>query len=505
MKKSLEMILLLSGFLFPAFGAAKVKAEETKTKEAIKLEESIKEPMDYSVKNTRFLPWPINIEKDKADISSYQELVSQAKNLSEKEKLIEASKMSSSSVWADVGSAKVMPQDYFFYSLQNPQDSLSVGNCRHIATHTERFLNDVGIKSAAVTGINENGIDHAYVISKTKKGTAIIDYSDILTADTKNIEKILESYQEYRGTKTFEHLFFENSKFKYKLVTEDGRNFLDFIGYDESSEPLKNSLIHNTPEFHPKTFLNLGKTLNFNRVQPTKGISSRTRKSGETYFISSKFKKDFSISDFIKINSDIGIIKGDIDNNQVSGINGNLVVNTCREKGFNLGSRIALNKSEINRANLFYDLNLGIGASYKILIKNIKIEPYIVSQLTSFLKDMGTYNPELKPTETVTGINLASKVNGTSISLEPYLLSRIWENGFGANAKLGNKYFGINASGEITESNYKFCPHKKDLTIGAHLNLGNLTTEMNYKINNTNYDGEKESRQYLNLASAIKF
>jgi len=530
-KKSLEMMLLLSGFLFPAFGAAKTKAEAKPKKIIESVEESVKksgvnlifdyetektEPINYKTKNTIFLPWPINIRKKNTNISSYQKLILQAKNLSEEEKLIQASKISFSSGWdLSLENIEVMPQNEFFYNLQN---SLPVGVCKQIATHTERFLNDVRIKTAAVTGVSKNGVGHVYDISKTEDGTTIIDYSKILKTNTKNIEKTLELYQKLNKKTAFQHLFFEDAKFKYRLITEDGRNFIDFIKYDESSESLKNSLIYNLSQQNSKISLNLGNYLNsakfnlggfFLKLGEIKGKGSSPLE--KLILSQAGFKRNFSISDFT-LSPEISLINGNLNNNNnnnnnnnsISGISGNLIINKNRRKGLNISTKIAGTLSGTQEADLFYDFTFGEGGSYKIPIKNIQIEPYIVSQFAYFPKEIGAYKFMPEPTEIVAGINLTKSKN-PNLSIEPYYLWKKWEKGIGANAKLGNKHFGINASGEITKSNYEFCPDKQNLSIGAYLALKNLAIRADYETKTKNYDGEKESHKSLNFSSSLKF
>jgi len=167
-------------------------------------------------------------------IDSYRSLVESLKNSSENQKLLLLAIISNSLYAGSYDSAllvngtKVASQEDFFDKLQDflaTNNPNSLGVCRHFASHIEQLANDVGLRAAAVTGTTMGG-GHAYNVLKTENGTAIIDGGHILIADTKNIEKILEAYQKDANSIAFQHLFFEDSKFKYRLITKDGRNFL---------------------------------------------------------------------------------------------------------------------------------------------------------------------------------------------------------------------------------------------------------------------------------------
>jgi len=532
MGKTLEILALSTLLLCPLFGGVKAKAQDIEPKQVIELkaDESIKKPTielilncgiesqekpaDYSTTRTNYGITDI------PDDSSYQDLITRATSLSEHDKLILASEISTLlalySYDTNLEQNEVISQDNFFYNLQN---SLPVGVCRHIATHIERFLNDIGIKSAAVSGISGNGIGHVYDISKIENGTAIIDYNRILITNTKNIEKTLQAYQKDLGITTFRHLFFEDAEFEYRLITNDGRNFLDFIEYDESSNPLKNSLIQN---FKPQSDLTM--TLNLEDYLTSLGINYKGLflKAGQiignnsspmkgTCIIQGGFKRKFSIPNIININPDLSFILGGIfqdrqfNDNRISGVNGNLIISTNKQKGFNLTSRIAGNISGTKDSTLFSDYIFGGGISYNIPIKNANIEPYAVSQFSFLPKDIGTYKFIPKPTELVTGIALDSQFNNSNFSIEPYYIKRKWEQGFGGKAKLGIKSVGINAEGQITKSNYAFCPHKYNFSIGPYLKLGNLEVKANYQREGTNYDGKKDYQASLNINGSMNF
>ncbi len=493
--------------------------------------ESEQKAVDYSTSKTLFYSIGETSVKDTIDnikndnINSYQKLLDESKNLSESQKLVLASVIGgligSYSYDINLLNNEVMSQEDFFESLQ---DSLSylkkpLGTCGHLATHIERFLNDLGIKSATVTGLSGSEIGHAYDISKIEGGTAILDYSNILIANTKNIEKTLDAYQKNNGVIAFQHLFFEDTEFKYRLITKDGRNLLDFVNYNESSEELKNSLInHIKPQSDLTVTLNLEDYLTsfeanikgfFVKIGEIRGDASSPLEKINLSQIG--FKRNFPVLDAVNINPDLSFVHGSIsqdkelDNNRIFGINSDLIVSTNKQEGLNLSSRIGGNVFGTKDVFLFYDFVLGAGISYKFQIKNMGIEPYVASQFAFFKKDIGTQKFALKPSEVIGGAVFDVKFNNSTFSIEPYYIKRIWEQGFGGKARFGAKKFGITSEGSILKSDYEFCPDKYNISVGSDLTLKNFTIKADYQIEGTNYDGEKEHQGSLNIGGSIKF
>lgn len=545
---SIKNILLPATIFAFLLGGNLAEAEEIKQKPAIertleqktsrpKVEinfnyktESEQKPLDYSASKTSFYSiegTPVEKIIDNIgnnDINSYQELLDESQNLSESQKLTLASAignlLNTFNYDSNLQNIEVMSQDDFFYNLQN---YLPVGVCKHLATHIERFLNDIGIKSAAVSGISGNGIGHVYDISKIENGMAIVDSYNILKTNTKNIEKTIEAYQKDKGITTFEHLFFEDAEFKYRLITKDGRKFLDFIEYNESSEPLKKALID---QVDPKTDL----TITFNLEDYLKSFEANIKgffaKIGEIRGnISSPlekltlsqigFKRNFSILDAVNINPNLNFVYGNLsqdkklENNRIIGINGDLIVATNNKKGFNLSSRIAGNAFSRNLSFdniIFSDFVIGGGISYKLPIKNISIEPYVASQFTFFPKDIGTYNFALKPAELTGGIIFDIKSNNEkNISIDSYYLWRIWEQELGASMKIKGKYLGFEVGEYMTKSTYDFCPAKFGFNVGLTMDMKKLLINLNYSIDEINYDGEKENQSSLEVQAGLKF
>ena len=459
------------------------------------------------------------------NITSYQEFLEASQNLSENQQLVLASAIGNllNRFNYDINLIfnEVKSQEDFFSQLQdsliNDEDN-SIGTCGHFATHLERFLNDVGVRAAAVTGISDNGVGHAYDIAKIENGTAIVDSYNILTTDTKNIEKTLQAYQKYTGVATLQHLFFEDAEFEYRLITQEGKHLLDFVEYDESSVPLKNSLI-NSPESQCKVTvtLNLEDSLTsfeqnligfFVKVGEIRGDNSSPLEKINLSQIG--FKRNFSILDLMNINTDLSLISGgfiqdaEIANNTLFGAKGNLIINTNNEEGLNFTSRIAGNYIQ-NKYPLFHDFILGAGTSYTTSIDNLSIKPYLVSQFSFFPNNLGNYQFRPRLTELTSGISLNSNSNDANFSIAPYYLWRIWEQGFGGQINLGTEGVGVNAGGQITFSTYDFCPDKYNLRVGAHLNLGNLEVRANLQTEATNYDGEKETQESFNIQGSIKY
>ena len=181
------------------------------------------------------------------NVNSYPELVELSKNLSESQKIVLFASLSqllyAGSYIDNSPLNKVESQEIFFKNLQNflsTHNQSPLGVCPQFPTYIERLANDTGIKTTAVTGTREDR-GHVSDILKLKEGIGIVDGGIILIAKTKNIEKILSAYQKSVDSSVFQHLFFEDNKFRYMLISKDGRNFLNFVEYDASSNPIKNS------------------------------------------------------------------------------------------------------------------------------------------------------------------------------------------------------------------------------------------------------------------------
>ncbi len=573
MRKTLEILALSALLLFPFNKGTNVIAEDIKPKQAIELTvnygtQSKQKPVDSSasksaiyldsngvyldsIRDANVPELTLNEENQVKDIisdiqnqniNSYQDLITASQNLSESQKLL-LSSITSHLLYGfnydiDLLHSEIGSQDDFFDSLQDSLvsgDQNSLGTCGHIATHVERFLNNLGIKSAAVSGFSENGIRHVYGVSKIENKTAIVDSYNILIIDTKNIKKSLQAYQKHIGTTALEHLFFEDTEFQYRLLTNDGENFLDFIEYDESSNPLKNSLIQDfKPETYFKTNISLEDFLTsaefnlFGLFLKTGEIRGNSNSALEkltlsqigfkrgllTPYINNKLLNFVIGNKIIDINGNI--VSGNLFqdtklvNNKVQGIMWDLIFATNNEKGFNFSFRHNYThpkiKPETNEHSLFYDYGAGAGISYKLSVKNTNIQPYSVSQFNLFKKNIDIQEIGLYFSELVAGSVFDIKIpNKFSFSIEPYYIKRIWEQGFGGKAELGIKGVGINAEGQITKSDYEFCPDKYNFSIGPSLRLGNLKVEANYQREGTNYDGEKEHKESLNINGSLNF
>ncbi len=467
------------------------------------------------------------------NITSYQEFIDASENLSEDQKFVLASAIAYSlnlfNYDMNLIDSELLSQEDFFSKLQ---DSLSTGEdnplgvCKHIATHTEKTLNDLEIRSSAVSGLDSNG-GHAYVVSKTENGSAVVNACYILTINTNNIEKTLQAYQKFNGVATFQHLFFEDDEFQYRLITKDAENFLNFIEYDESSEPLRSSLIDDA-EPQPRITLTanledyltsveanmVGLFIKMGRIQgnissPLQNMNlaqvgfKRNFSIGDSLRLIG-FNRDFPILDRIRINPDLSLILGNIEqdtqleNNAFSGVNGNLIISTNFERGLNLTSRVGGVNSTYENPTI-HDFILGGGVSYTLPIENINIQSYIVSQFSSFVKSLATWTFMPRFSELTTGITLDSNSDNSNFSIDSYYLWRIWEQGFGGEARWEAEGTGIDVSGQITFSGNDFNPDKYSFSIGTHLNLGTLQLEADWQSEGTNYDGERETQNSINL------
>jgi len=439
-------------------------------------------------------------DKDLINLDSYSEFIESSKNLSESQKIV---------LLAEIGD--------LLFDMYHAPDYV----CRHIASHLEQLANDIGIKSAAVSGrFFDEG--HAYNILKTENGTAIVDYGSILIINSKSIEKALEAYQKNINTITFQHLFFEDNKLKYRLITKDGRNFLNFVGYDETSEKLKNSLLQrdNFANSDLSFELNIEDYLTsaeinclgfFVKTGEIKGNSSSPIKNMVLSQIG--YKRNFLILDTINLNPSLSFIfgdsskkiKDDADNN-LFGVSADLSGNTNNKKGLNLASRIAGNVFGTKESDFFHDLKIEAGLSYKIPLKELNIEPYLIGQLALFPGDLYTYEFVPMLNEIRGGVNLEKNFeNNFSFSCNPYLLRRIWKYGAGINFDFSSPNIELNAGVEATKSNYDFCPDTLNLSAGISVPVGNIKINFDYGNKIDNYDGDLTQEPSFTIGGNLNF
>ena len=467
-------------------------------------------------------------------IDSYAGFVESSRSLSGNQKLAFLTAVSnllySGAYGPDNSINPVYSQDVFFDKLQ---DFLETGNhedigvCRHIATHIEKLAKDIGLRAASVTGSKSMG--HVYDIIKTEdEKTAVIDGGDIILADTKNIEDIIEAYQREHNSLIFNHSFFEDSKFKYLLITENGKNFLKFVDYDESVNTLKDALISGN-RINPDRKLIFNKTDSeisaeidlsgsFNKIGIFYGNSSLPT---EHLLFQAGYRKNFLISDFLYLNPKISFVcampaNSSPINKPFVGFEGSLMLSTNNKKGINLGARLAGNfytrldnnvfdLSESSSQVILYDAQIQLGASYALPINNFTIEPYLLSKTNVFSQDIGTYDYSLVFSEINVGISLGLDLGAVKLSLDPHYAKRIWEQELGANAKIGIQKVEFSAGGYMTKSGYDFCPDKNGFTVDLSTSFNHFGINLNYKKEAENYDGEISTNSKFSAQGKLSF
>ncbi len=459
-----------------------------------------------------------NIMKDikYKKIDSYQNLIERTDTLSENQKLalLGATGDILGKFTYTPSKDKVASQNIFFDNLQDSlrtSNQNPLGECNHIHSHLEILANDISIKAAAVTGAINKKENHMYNLIKLKNRSAIVDYGNVFVSDTQNIDKTLEAYQKYRGVTVFKHLFYKDTEFKYKLITKDGRHFLDFIEYNETSEPMKDLLIYDVKDNDSKIILNSGNYANsiefnnfgiFGKAGNIHGDSSSPMKNMK--LVQGGFKKNFSISDFANISGNISFVEGIIqqDNDTIIPIKGTVYDGFVglNNKTFKTIFRASRNRLKTDERVLFYDSTIGAGASYKILNN---IEPYVITQYSSFPSDSGTEKSKMRHNELRFG--MLFNIPKVNLSIEPYLTKRIWEKEFGTNMNFKHKNFEINAGGYATKSDYEMCPNKTGFNMGISKNFKNWKIWSKYKTENSDYDGEIEKQRTFNIGASVKF
>jgi hypothetical protein len=449
-------------------------------------------------------------------IDSYPDLVSNSKDLSEKQKLEILSLISKSSYKGgySITDNEVLSQESFFGKIQNTLNNNKdkIGVCRHIASNLEQLANDLGLRTAAVSGIYSN-IGHAYDISKTENGTAVWENGKIFQVKTKNIEKTLEAYQQSINSMAFQHLFFEDSQLKYKLITEDGRALLNFMEYDESSKKIKDFIFNDKSEIKANNItLETGKKYLFVKGDYS-GISSKigkidTNLDSPLILINADYKREFTNNSF-SIIPEVSVITG-VD--QKGGISAggfaDITLGTKNPKGFNFSSRTAANCFNFleNGTSAFWDVSNWESISYKQLFKNgFILEPYLIGQLSVDYKDLGTLQFAIKPKELEAGVKFGfPSSKKLELLFNPYYNIKAYESELGAEAELKNKNLNMNIGGYFAKSSYDFAPDRMGIKIGTSLSLNNSKLELAYKADAKNYNGEKTISPSFLINGVIK-
>jgi hypothetical protein len=437
---------------------------------------------DYSFVSHSFMP-----EMDNNVNSPFQIPLDEIKNLTDNQKLVFLS---------------VFSNEIYCFAYDTDTNC-----CRHISSNIEKIANQIGLPAAAVSGVSSKGGGHVYNLIKTEEGISVVDSYHILSSKSKNTEKILEAYQKETGSMTFQHWFFNNSKPKYELITDDGKNFLDFIDYDPSTNSIRESLLNrniNSPDliFGADKKDNLLSFLaGFFGTSLKLGSLSNNTSPEEKYNISQVgFKKEFRIPKLkIKFLPEVGVAATNNTPNFLYEINYGLAVSTENEKGIN--ALLKYSRAIINsKATLFYDHSIFAGISYSFPFGNAELEPYLLSKF-SFLPDtLEEYNEKLK----LNGLEAGLIFSAPNISFEPHYTYRLWENEFGAKLNAGTKNIKVNLEASVSKSTYEFCPDKLSINLGVDFSIGSLTLNSGYKAEGTNYDGEKELTSSFYFNGKIK-
>jgi len=384
--------------------------------------------------------------------------------------------------------------------LQNPQNKYSKGRCNHFASSLESISNDLGIPTAAVTGIKNQR--HAFNVLNFEKEARIIDGEMILTANTKNIEKILELYQRENGNLTFEHSFFEDSKFEYRLITQDGKNFLNFIDYDESLNSLKKNLIsskENISNYFDESppFFKINCQDFFGKIG--KFQSTSFSPTDEILLFQGGYKNEFTFRK-IKLIPTVSFVVGD---NELSGEVLDLTINTFNKMGFNAYSRLTGNSFTAS-SRLFDDASANVGISYLFSHKENNIEPYLFLQSSLQVKDFDTEKEGFGFGELKTGVNV-SFLLGKDIYfyLNPDYSKKLWEDSFDTSFGIRTKFVKLNFGGSLSKPSYKFCPDKVELKVNVSTFYKVLEVRAGYKYKRDDYGGEINNYSSFTLGGVL--
>ncbi|MCL5018183.1 MAG: hypothetical protein M1416_00235 [Candidatus Pacearchaeota archaeon] len=475
-------------------------------------------------------------------IKSYDGLLETATPLSEAQKIVLLtgfSKLAYSGGYDFDYFGEEVDQSTFFDRIQEylgTDEKVSIGKCRHIGVNVEEMANDIGIRAAAITGIIPQG-PHVYDLLKTGNGITFINWGNILTTNTKNVEKALQAFQKNQGMTSFFHNFYEDAELKYGFITKDGKNLLDFIGYDESLDSSKKYLTSDKIPDWKKWTIKLDHTDYLNSAEGNffgpfwkmgKITGSVNSPLKEMILVQTGYKNNFSFENLFDFSPNINYIVGNLSQDAgefpVLGFMIDLIAKTNNEKGLNLSSMVsgvyvgsetmAFDKDyNLVKKNfdLFSDLSFDAGISYKFITDFMRIEPYTVSKFSFLPKNVARLGGlseffeghKLEFKELRAGSVFDFNLPDFNFSIDPYYSLKNWEHEFGGNIKIGNKNIALDAGGYLTLSTYDFCPNKSGFNVGLELSLGNINFNVSIKNDRTNYDGEIEDNFALSLEGKL--
>jgi len=491
-------------------------------------------------------------------IDSYGALVERAGSLSDSQKLalLAATGEILGHYSYDHGSNanySMLSQDEMFIRLQ---DSLITGSqnplgvCRQIHSHIELLANDIGIQAATVSVMStswrgaDRGEGHAITIARTPESMALIDYDTIMVTDAKNVEELLGAYQKIQGGIELEHQLYENNDFKYRIITKDGRKFLDFLGYDESLSRMKDFMLYSPNDFlnmhdsrsrvvggfdrfsqHPRLMLNFAEyeaSMEFNSLFFVNagriwGSSSSPMESADLMQFGIKGLVYEEEEGKVEINASLfyGQLEQDSDaaGDDLWGGIFHIISATDRE-GLNHALRFSLPSMNLGDLGDYteseYDeIILGAALSYRFVTDVLDIEPYVAAQLPlditsnspyieGYYKEFDTYEGDLQVSEFGTGVHFAFHMpKDLTISLEPHFISRIWEEQFAANLTLGRENWGVYLGAGTTDSNYEFCPDRDRINLGWYSDIGGWNLRAQYELESEDYGDETDYQRAL--------
>ncbi len=484
---------------------------------------------------------------------SQYEFTSEAnENLSEKEKLAVLAATSASMYLKAYDKLKYNAKTSTsegFDSLQKSSrgERNSFGVCDQISNYIAKTGTDMGLDIKSVSS-NEEYSSHAYDIAKLSDGGIAIVNSNNVFLSGKNVKDALASYQKFLKTVAFENLFMnEKDVPEYKIITRDGKNFLNFIGYDPSTEKMK-SLVLDPPKTKEKdleaTIISNGsehsKELNFKGFFAKEGTIIGDVSSPLVYEKLSEagFKRSFyfpkqKLVFSPDINLTIGKMEEDYDSKNKIIASGSLGFSlaSAKEKGLNFGlglkgnftgkttedfntldsintgKRGSVESSIYKRLyslfsdNLFYDTSIEGGLSYTIPAEdNVSIKPYILSQISLVEPKFNNweFHPRINSLEAGASFN-AKLSDNVKLSANPYFSMTEGQKGEGVKIKLETPYVDIRASDSLFQHTYDFAPNTTSFSLGADVKLGNTKISGDYSYKADDYSGSISPQSKLDI------
>ncbi len=375
----------------------------------------------------------------------------------------------------------VVSQEKFFYGIERMTsgENVDMGVCIQLNSYISNLAEDLGLNSAVLSSVDETGTAHALTIVETDKSITLLDYGNRMVINTENLEDAFRAYSDHTGRTSLEHLFFEDGDFKYRMITREGKEYLDLIGHDPTTRTLENMLVSKdtvTESSDDEGYINTIR-LASDGLFAQFGDSRIQNMEGD--LIRFGYERDGAIGPFmVSGKGALLAVMREGGNNNLYGLDWGISAHTDTD-GLNAGSRISGqylgNETELDQVPfsrvLISPLDVEAGVSYSHSGDILDISPYVAAQWSS--SNRADNRQEMGLSESSVGMRLGNDI----FSIDGSYRSRPGEHELSINGSIDAGDLDINAGVNINRPNYRFAPNWNSLSAGIGSSDWSLTYE----------------------------